>query len=214
MSLISEAYKGVYGKELELDSKLKYSGKFKAYGANAYLNRAAGYVEVRLSRSWKPVSDEIKMGLVQELLLKLFKGKARTDNIDLYNSFIKKLHIAIPKDNVDPVLKDSFDRVNEKYFFGLVEMPNLVFGPRSRSTLGNYNFKSDTIKISSILKNREDLLDYVMYHEVLHKKNKFNKSGSKTYYHTSKFRREEREFEDQEAMEKKLKGFLRYKIFS
>ncbi len=212
MSLVSEAFKGLYGRELELDSKLKYSGRFKPYGANAFLSRSRGYVEVRLSRDWKPVSDEIKMGLVQELLLKLFKGKVNTDNIDMYNSFIKKLHIAIPKDNVDPMLKESFDRVNDKYFFGLIEMPNLVFGPRSRSVLGNYNFKSDTITISSILKKNQELLDYVMYHEALHKKNKFKRSGSKTYYHTSKFRKEEREFENQEEIEKKLKWFLRFKF--
>ncbi len=210
MSLISEAFKGLYGRELELESKLRYSGRFKPYGANAF--RSGSYVEIRLGREWKPVSDDIKMGLVQELLLKLFKGKANTDNIDMYNSFIKKLHIAIPKDNVDPLLRESFDRVNDKYFFGLVEMPNLMIGPRSRSTLGNYNFKTDTIKISSILKKNQELMDYVMYHEVLHKKNKFNKSGSKTYYHTSKFRNEERQFENQEEVENKLKWFLRFKF--
>lgn len=210
MTIITRAYKELYNQELELGSKLIYSGRFKPYGANACLSRARGFLEVRLSRTWKPVSDEIKIGLIQELLLKLFKGKKKTDNIDLYNSFIRKLHIAIPKDNVDPVLKESFDRVNNKYFFGLVEMPNLVFGTKSKLVLGNYNFKTDTITISGILRKTGALLDYVMYHEILHKKNKFRKSGSRTYYHTPKFRKEEKEFENQEGMEKRLKEFLGY----
>ena len=72
-------------------------------------------------------SKEIQMGLIQELMLKLFKPKNKkeinTIYIDLYNEFVKNLHKTIPKDNVHPFLKASFDRVNEKY------LRNTVFNP-------------------------------------------------------------------------------------
>ena len=130
--------------------------------------------------------------------------------MDLYNSFIKNIHIAIPKDNVDEKLKESFDRVNEKYFIGMVDMPNLVFGQNSTTSLGHYDFKTDTITISRIFEKKDDLIDFIMYHEMLHKVHKF-KAGLKMRYHSTKFRNAEKSYENYELMEKEIAKFLRGK---
>ena len=50
------------------------------------------------------------------------------------------------------------------------------------------------------------LLDYVMYHETLHKQRKFTRSGTKTIYHDQKFKRLESVFENQDEMEHKLQS--------
>jgi len=186
---------------------LKYSGKFKAYRANIRL--CNNHVTLGLSKKWKSVGKEIQIGLIQELLLKLFKrrlkpSKKNTENIELYNLFMKKIHIAAPKTKTHPLLEASFDRVNRKYFLGLLDKTNLVWGNNSVRKLGSYEYGTDTIMISSILREDLELLDYVMYHEMLHKKHKFERRNGKSYHHTSEFRQMEKKFENAELLERRL----------
>ena len=54
-----------------------------------------------------------------------------TQNMEMYNSFIKNLHKYVPKTESDPLLESSFNRINDRYFNGLLEIPNLKFGQRS-----------------------------------------------------------------------------------
>ncbi|MBW2968425.1 hypothetical protein KY362_08145 [Candidatus Woesearchaeota archaeon] len=189
--------------------KVEYSGRIRDYGANVEMS--AGWITFKMSRKWYPVSPEIQMGLMQELLLKLFRKRGESFYIDLYNNFVKNLHIAVPKDKIDPELEESFTRVNDRYFLGLVEMPNLRWGKFATTTYGSYDFKKDTITISSVFKDVEEskYVDYIMFHEMLHKQRKFRKSGSKTYYHDKKFKNAERVFEDGHVIEKELGSVVR-----
>src|SRR3989338_3038600 len=120
-SLINEAFASLFpNKNIEdYNFKLKYHDRFNPYNANVKYSK--NNFEFNLSRKWRVVSKEIQIGLIQELLLKIFKIKKKTTNIDLYNLFMKNVHIAIPKTKTDETLEESFSRVNEKYFFGMVE---------------------------------------------------------------------------------------------
>lgn len=206
--MIRQAFEKLYPKkEFNYKPVLKYSSRFKDFGANIKLY--GNTLEIALSRKWKTISKEIRIGLIQELMLRLFHDKKDSMYIDLYNKFVKKLHIAIPKTDIDPVLEQSFDRVNERYFYGFVEKPNLVWGGNSKTSLGSYDYKIDTIKISRVFTSNKELIDFVMYHEILHKKNKFQSKQGRTVFHDKKFRDKERQFENHKDMEKKLNSFLR-----
>jgi hypothetical protein len=50
-----------------------------------------------------------------------------------------------------------------------------------------------------------DLLDYVVYHEMLHKKYKFVNKNGRNYHHTGNFKKKEKEFENQQQVERRLK---------
>ena len=76
---------------------------------------------------------------------------------ELYNIFMRNIHVSIPKTKTDPILEDSINRVNEKYLFGLIEKPNLTWN-YSTTTIGYYEYGSDTINISKVLK--EIVRDY------------------------------------------------------
>ena len=214
MNPIEKSFKILYPeKEFNYEPKLRYSGKFNSYNANIRLWK--DWLQVNMSKKWKKVDDEIKIGLIQELINKLFKKKIKTNNIDLYNIFIKKIGTYTEKTKTDPVLEESFNRVNEKYFYGLIDMPNFEWC-NSSTRLGSYEFGADTITITKILKGHSDLLDYVMYHEILHKKLKFESKAGKTYHHTSLFRKKEKEFENSEKIEERLKGLrktFRFNLF-
>ena len=206
MSIIKDAFKRLYpDKEFNYNEKLKYSAKFSDYNAN--VKYTGKKLEFGLSKKWKNVSKEIQIGLIQSLLNKVFNTKINTTNIDLYNIFIKRVHYTVEKTKSDPILEDSFNRVNRKYFYELIEKPNLKFGKNSFSKLGSYEYGSDTIVISNIFKNEPELLDYIMYHELLHKKHKFQNKNGRSYHHTAEFRKKEKQFEDPE-IEKKLEFFL------
>ncbi len=193
----------------DYELKLKYHNKFKPYNANVrYLRNT---IQFNLSKKWKGVSREIQIGLIQGLLLRIFKIKKKTTNIDLYNIFMRNIHIAVPKTKTDYVLESSFNRVNEKYFYGLIERPNLAWGGDSLRKLGSYEYGSDTITISRIFYDNEMLLDYIMYHEVLHKKHKFKDKNGRNYHHTKHFRRDEKEFGNSKEMEKEISRLINKK---
>ena len=210
--LVQQAFELLYpGQAFPYAATVKYSGKFKDYNANVKLRGTS--LQVSLCKKWRHVSKEIRIGLVQELLLKVRNDKRHPGSlyIDLYTNFVKSLHIAIPKTRSNPLLEASFIRVNEKYFLGIVEQPNLTWGASSRRKLGSYDFKTDTITMSSIFQHMDEkLLDYVMYHEMLHKQHKFKGSRHRACYHDKKFRQAEQAFENYAEIEQQLNKAVQY----
>jgi hypothetical protein len=203
------AYSRLYpGKNFEYTASINFSRKFKPYNANVRMR--GRNMEFNLSKEWDKVNEEILIGLIQSLLLKIFKDRRTTTNIDLYNLFIKKLHISIPKTEIDPGLEEAFNRINERYFYGLIEKPNLIWGNRTTTKLGSYDFQTDTITVSTIFRSSDNLLlDYVMYHEMLHKKQKFRNVGNRSMHHTSEFRRKEKQFEGYGLAEEGIRKLIR-----
>ena len=208
MKLAEQAFNELFPEKNleEYQFEIKYTDRFKPYNANVRYRRNS--LQFNLSKKWRTISKEIQIGLIQGLILRVFKEKNNTMNIDLYNNFMRNLHISVPKTNTDPILEKSFDRINEKYFFGLMEKPNLVWHNSIRR-LGSYEYGSDTISISRVLLEDSDLMGYVIYHEMLHKKFKFNSSNGRTCHHTKEFKEMERKFENSMDMEQRLKGIGR-----
>jgi len=210
MNIAERAFSGLFP-ERHLSRKLvvKYSRAFNAYNAN--VKYTAGSMTFRLSYEWKKVSDEIKIGLIQLLLLKVYHEKKHTLNIDLYEKFIKSVGDYTQVTETEPVLEQSFNRVNEKYFYGMLDIPNLCWGASSFSKLGCYEYGANTVTISKVFQGDDEqtkeMLDYIMYHELLHKKQKFYTKNGRSFHHTSKFRKKEKEFENPD-IEDELKRFL------
>lgn len=177
---------------------------------NASIRLSQGLLEVKMSRNWRGVSPEIQIGAIQDLLVRLFKTKRKTMEIDLYHHFVRSLHKAVPKHKTHPRLEESFKRVNERYFLSTVEQPNLVWAQHSMRKLGSYNFKTDTIHMSKVFLELPDhLLDYVMYHEMLHKRHQYRNAGLRNTYHSKAFKEAEGIFENEGEVEKELNQRLR-----
>lgn len=204
MDLLREAFNAVFPeKPYSYTAIVGYSGKFRGYRASIRLNKAAKQIVLRMSKEWQGVNRDIQLGLVQYLLCRLFREKRRTVQMDLYAHFVKSLPGTIVKTRAHPVLMESFRRVNEAMFGGLVEQPNLVLG-NGIAKLGHYDMSTDTVSISRVLLEHPRLLDYVMFHELLHKKHKFSGKGLRHTYHSRAFRNEERTYPDAAVLEKEL----------
>jgi predicted metal-dependent hydrolase len=206
MSFLDEAFDELGISKWKVE--LTYSARFNGYNAN--IRKRLYSYDIRMSSKWKEVDEEIQKGCVQTILKKLLKLKTTTSAIQLYNGFLKALGEYAERTESDPYLQERFEVLNDMYFAGMMTQPNLEFGTHSLRQLGRYEYSTDTVRISTALKDNQDLLDYVLYHELLHKKHKFKCVGTQTRHHTKEFRRDEANFWLEDA-EKKLKAYIRTK---
>ncbi len=223
--LAERAFRQLYpGRPLRKRLLLRYSSRFNDFNANVADRPgrlgAPGTITFSLSRKFEEVGEEIRIGVLQHLLNRLYKTVVDTEEIRLYNAFIKKLADYVETKRVDPFLKERFDLLNQRFFDGYMLTPNLVWGGETLRKLGHYEYATDTISVSTIFRDADgavrgvalELLDYVLYHEMLHKKHKFSeRAGGFTRSHTRAFRDEERKYRmaDGTDPEKALSAYLR-----
>ena len=208
-----EAFKEIFGKNSNYRFYVEY-GRLHDY--NAQVVKVYNNIKFKMSNKWLNVSPMIKKGLFESLLASLFKHSKvfrarRTMSLEIYNNFIKNLDLSSEIRSKDPLLFESFKRVNKAYFNNSLDVPNLRFGRAAFSKLASYNFHTDTVTVSSIFKDSpQDILDLLMYHELLHKKLKFSGVISKQF-HTRKFRDFERQFKNYDLVDKEMNKFVRKK---
>ncbi len=93
----------------------------------------------------------------------------------------------------------SFKRINEKYFSGSMPRPRLTWSQSfTGRKFGHYDFIRDMVMISCSLDRNEVpqyVLDFVVYHELLHKKLGVDWRNGRAKAHTREFRIQERMFE-------------------
>jgi hypothetical protein len=209
------------GKDLVQNRRvsLNYSGHFTNYNANVKYTKS--HVEFSLSRMWRNVDEDIQTGLIESLVIRMYKIKGiSTSNMKLYEAFMKGLSKYARADTHDPELEESFNRVNDKFFNGMMEKPNLIFASESFRKLGSYEYSTNTVYISTIFKglstDEQKFLDYIVYHELLHKKHTFNVKNGRHQAHTTIFKKDEKKFdaENNIDMEKELNAWLRKKRYS
>ena len=209
MNIIEESFQRLFPeKEFKYNTKLEYNRRLSDFNANIKFNYDR--ISVHLNLQWKDIDKEIKIGLIQTLLLKVFKKRVSTQNVDLYNNFVKNIPLMIEKNKTDPHLEKSFHRVNGQFFMSMIDLPNLTWGTNSKSKLASYNFHNDTVTVSTIFKDaRAEILDYLMYHELLHKQQKFKHKNGRSYYHTKEFKASESLYPEQKLIEKEIEGIIR-----
>lgn len=95
-------------------------------------------------------------------------------------------------------LHAAFVRVNTAYFSGRVARPSLAWGrTRTLRKLGHYDQVRDTVVVSPVLDDRavpEYVIDFVIYHELLHKELGVALVNGRRNAHTPAFRAAERAF--------------------
>lgn len=211
-NIIEKAFKEIYPqREFSYTPIIKYTRQFNGFNANIRLRSAI--IEIRMSKEWQNVSEEMQIGLVQSLLIKIFKRKGdkkiMTNNMDLYNKFLKNVHIAIPKHTESQLLVDKFNKINEQFFDGVLEQPNLKWGNYAKAKLGHYEYGSDTIMLSKYLETApEEYMEYVLYHEMLHKKHKFTHTNGRSLHHSTAFKADEAKFPRAVELEREIPRYL------
>jgi predicted metal-dependent hydrolase len=214
MNLIQKSFQQLFpDKTPAYQLILKYNKKLGDFNGNIRLEKT--FLQINLNYKWKQIDEEIQIGIIQTLLLKMFAKRYRiktktTFNIKLYNNFVKKIPLMTKNTKTHPILESSFHRVNQTHFHELLDRPNLQWGRASKAKLACYNFHNDTITVSTIFKDSPNhILDYLLYHELLHKKQKFYCKNGRNYFHTKKFRDAEDLFPNKNHVEKEINQIIR-----
>ncbi len=112
-------------------------------------------------------------------------------------------------------LAEAFDRVNAAYFAGEMSRPRLTWSRRvTGRKFGHFDFAGDTVMISMTLDAPQIpsyVVDFVVYHELLHKALGVHWRNGRGAAHTPEFRRRERQFHQfssaEAALERLAKRF-------
>jgi predicted metal-dependent hydrolase len=111
-------------------------------------------------------------------------------------------YLSIPSDSYSRGkyynLSNSFERVNKNYFQGKLRSPHLRWSrKKTKRKYGHFQVDTNTVSISRSLDHPgipPYVIDYVMYHELLHNYLGIKHIHGRRYVHTPEFRRAEKRF--------------------
>lgn len=171
---------------------------------------------IRVSDLLVDAPPQVVHSLALILLAKVYRRTVDSSYHETYRSFIlssimqeraKKARTtrgrgprpAIPKGRWQD-LDVIFNRLNTRYFEGKLERPRLAWSAkRSKQILGRYDATYHTIFISPVFdspKIPDFVLDFILYHELLHVKYPSRALNCRMLTHTPEFRADELRFEN------------------
>jgi hypothetical protein len=183
-----------------------------------------GRVLVRLSDLLEAAPEPVLEALAHILLRKLYRRSIPEVYNARYRRYLgqremvtmahrirqirgRKLLLSPRGDQHD--LEALFDDLNQRFFGGWLARPNLGWAPSaSRRNLGHYDPAHNAILISRVFDAERPprfVLEYVLYHEMLHLRHPVKMKGSRRCVHPPEFRREERKFPQWREAEAALK---------
>lgn len=166
-----------------------------------------GILYVRVSDKLQEAPHDIKEALAYILLSKI-KGirvaprykRAYNDyihNIILNESFVDAKGIHEPNGSYFN-LDEIFSSINNRFFANEIYKPSLRWSKRRAYRIfGKYDRSKNEIVVSSLLDDKKTpkfVVEYIMYHEMLHIKFGFTYKKGRRKIHTGQFKREEEKF--------------------
>jgi hypothetical protein len=172
-------------------------------------------LKIRVSDLFMDAPQHVVYSLALILLAKIYRRRVDDTHHETYRSFILGTKMqerartarssrgrgprpAIPQGRWQN-LETNFERVNAVYFEGKLDRPRLAWSAkRSRRILGRYDATHHTVFISLLFdspKTPDFVLDFVLFHELLHVKHPSRAMNCRMLTHTPEFRAEERRFE-------------------
>lgn len=95
-------------------------------------------------------------------------------------------------------LQEIFDQLNREYFENVLKRPHLTWSrAASRTLLGHFDTAHNAIVISKIFDRPQMprfMVEYILYHEMLHLKHPVTHTRDRRCFHSSEFRAEEKRF--------------------
>ncbi|MCS6873566.1 MAG: SprT-like domain-containing protein [Pyrinomonadaceae bacterium] len=194
-----------YEEALKAFSFKKVSITFYPYkGLRHKIKVKDGYVTVRLASFIENAPLKIHKTLARMLVAKLLKKKVSQKDIATYEEFLEQNRIKLenvvepnPKGQIYN-LEEIFENLNKKYFDNKIPKPVIKWSSRKTyRKLGCCSLTGKVITISKILDNEKVplyVLEYVMYHEILHIKHPASYQNGKRLVHTKEFKKDEKKF--------------------
>ncbi len=171
-------------------------------------------VYVRVSDILRDAPQQVQRALAFILVSKLFNKTVIGEHEKLYRQYAYQPQVLRASDlarqkrgrkvltgslgriyNLDKI----FARLNRRYFDNRLPKPILSWSARrTKRILGHHDYVHDVIVISRSLDSAivpELLVEFVLYHEMLHMKHRPRLINGRRVYHTAAFRADERRFQ-------------------
>ncbi len=181
--------------------------------ANSTIRLHHDRLEVRITDALEGAPTEVHEALARILFSKLYRKPVPAADNQLYRRFLnhkemrRSLHlmrqirghkfISGPEGAVYN-LAEMFEDLNQRFFHGLMARPELGWSRReSKQTLGHYDPSHNAIILSKLLDRRDVsrlVVEYVMYHEMLHLRFPVDHRGARRCVHTREFKLAEKQF--------------------
>lgn len=193
--------------------------------ASAQVLLAGGVLRVRMADTLADAPETVQEALAEILLAKLFRRPVSRDSRDRYRRYLNRKDVRRSLDQAralrgrklfDPPsgrhydLIEVFEAMNFRYFFGLMARPALGWSRKpSRTLLGHYDSSHHAIVLSRLLDSPEVprlVVEYVMFHEMLHLRHPEQHDGGRRCVHTAAFKEEEKRFEHLREAKAWLRG--------
>jgi hypothetical protein len=171
-------------------------------------------VYVRVSDIMRDAPASVHRALAHILVSKLYNKSVTAEHQNLYRQYAYQPQVQRATDLARQqrgrkVLTSSigrvynldklFARLNRRYFNNELPKPVLSWSARrTKRILGHHDYVHDTIVLSRSLDNSsvpEMLVEFVLYHEMLHMKHRPRTINGRRVYHTAAFRADENRFE-------------------
>lgn len=168
-----------------------------------------GRLRLQLSEAFR-AADAVTLAAATRIMLRKLRGRpVLSSDHAVFNRFAhsRQARALLPAPRRKPRyrpqgrffdLAELFDAVNQRYLGGALRQPTLGWSRHFYRRLGAYYPDEDLI----LLNHRLDspltprlVVEFVLYHEMLHKKHGARGEGAARRYHTREFRREERQFQ-------------------
>lgn len=190
-------------------------------GINHTIRIRGGAAYVRLAEICQTAPLEIQRALAYILVAKLLRKKVSPLASKIYQSFVKSQEmqtravenrrakgrkiITSARGEIHD-LDEVFERLNRSYFKDSIKKPTLSWSARKTyRILGHHDATHETIIISKSLdsvKVPPYVVEFVVFHEMLHIFHPTQHRDGRRYNHTPQFRRDERQFAYYEQAEK------------
>jgi hypothetical protein len=135
-------------------------------------------------------------------------SRAISEKAHLVRQMRGRKHIHDPAGNVYD-LNEMFDELNTRFFYGLLARPVMSWsGSSARNMLGHYDPAHNAIVISRVFDHvrvPRYVVEYIVYHEMLHLKHPVKLRGSRRCVHPKQFQDEEKLFPQLEEAKKFLR---------
>lgn len=193
---------------------------------NSTIRLRSGRISVRISDLLASAPEPVIEALAHILLRKLYRKPIPRLYNTRYRRYTGRKDIAAKSALIRQIrgrkqltsprgkyydLTEIFEELNGAYFHGLLGQPVLSWSPAAaRRNLGHYDPAHNAVLISRIFDTPRVprfVLQYVMYHEMLHLKYPVRLKGSRRCVHSPEFQKEERLFplwREAEALLKQL----------
>ena len=198
---------------------------FKRYAnANSAIAWRDARLDVKLSDLWQGAPASVLEALAHILIAKMLRREAPASASAAYRRWLNRQDVRRDMQRVKQLrgrkfvsgpegkawnLEAIFEELNLKYFGGLMARPDLGWSRRpSRTTLGHYDPAHHAIILSSLMDDANVgrlVVEYVLYHEMLHLKHPVDHRAARRRVHTRAFREEEKMFEGLEEAKELLK---------